>query len=271
MKFEIQTVTPEKAAEWLGKNEANRKLRERRAAALARAIREGKFKLTHQAIAFSKRGRLLDGQHRLRAICLANKPVKLVVATDVPEETFDVLDAGLPRKMFERLKSHPQHTAVISSLWRMMCRDTIQEWEAQLALELFGPTLSRMDAVSRPPRSKMNKATQEAAVALRLAGAIQARDEDGAIRVAWILDKLRRGDTAGLPPVVVSYYLQLAQGGPRNPEIGVSPDTDQFVRAWAALDPEREAATRLQINDHGAEVRAARTVFARVTENVFDE
>jgi len=69
-----------------------------------------------------------------------------------------------------------------------------------------------------------------------------------------------------------------ANGAPSTPRCrrttgtaGVSPDTDQFVRAWATLDPEREAATRLQINDHGAEVRAARTVFARVTENVFDE
>jgi hypothetical protein len=272
MKFEVQTITPIEAAKLLGKNEANRKLREHRAAAMARAMREGRFKLTHQPIALSKRGRLLDGQHRLRAIILANKPVKLVVATDVPEETFDVLDAGLPRKMFERLKTNPQHTAVASSLWRFMCRETMQEYEAQIMLDIFGPALAKMDAISRPIKNnRVSKAVQEAAFMLRLAEAIKSKDDNRAIYIGWVLGKLRRADTAGLPSVAISYYLQLAQGGPRNPGIGVSQATDDFVRAWVVLDPNRENVQRLQVNDHSAEVREAREVFQNVTEKVFDE
>lgn len=105
MRFEIVNVTPELAAKFLGKNDGNRKLREHRSAYLSRAILEGKWKLTHQAAAISKKGRLLDGQHRFRAICLANKSAEMVIAYDVPEDVFAVMDAGMPRQMHERLRS----------------------------------------------------------------------------------------------------------------------------------------------------------------------
>ena len=53
--------------------------------------------ITHQAIAFSESGRLLDGQHRLHAIVLANKPVTMLVAKNLNENTFSAIDCGVKR------------------------------------------------------------------------------------------------------------------------------------------------------------------------------
>lgn len=65
-KFEL--VTPKMAAEWLKLNTANRKLRRWWASAIASAIKRGEYVCTHQGVAFSASGVLLDGQHRLVAI-----------------------------------------------------------------------------------------------------------------------------------------------------------------------------------------------------------
>src|SRR5215510_6988131 len=133
MRFEKVTVTPELAAKLLLKNEGNRKLREQHAAGLARAIENGQYKLTHQAAAVTKKGRLVDGQHRMRAVILANKSVEMWIAYDVPDDTFSVLDAGMPRKMHERLQSDPKKTSVCTSLFRIMVRNgKAQEYEIEL-------------------------------------------------------------------------------------------------------------------------------------------
>lgn len=265
MRFEVVNVTPELAAKFLDKNDGNRKLREHRSAYLSRAILEGKWKLTHQAAAISKRGRLLDGQHRFRAICLANKAAEMVIAYDVPEDVFSVMDAGMPRKMHERLRSDAKHTSVVTSLFRIMSGNrTAHEFEVELLLEIFEEALR----AHRNTNSKVSKASISAALVLRIA-MLQAKDDnDGVMRIQWAVEKMHREDLVGLPPVICSFYRQQLEGVAS--EIGVSPLTDQFVRAWNAFDPEKESVTRLQVNDHAADVRAARVEFKLLTKGVFD-
>lgn len=270
MRFEVVKITPEQAAEWLGKNEGNRKLREHRAAYLASAILAGKWKLTHQAIAIGKRKRLLDGQHRLRAVCLANKSVEMVVAFDVPEDTFSVLDAGMPRKMYERLRTDPLHTAICTQMYRLMCTNrAAQEFEMELMLELFDDALKAYAQVTGGKGNKFAKAPMLAALVLRIAMHQKRNQHDGVARIQWLLEKLRRGDLVGAPPILNVYYRQTVEGV-RNLDLGVAPVTDQFVRAWNAFDPEQESATRIQINDHSADIRAARVEFKLITEAVFE-
>lgn len=274
MQFEIMEVTPELAAKWLGKNEGNRKLREPRAAALAKSMDAGKFRLTHQPVAFSPRGRLLDGQHRLRAICLSGKTIRLVVATNVPESAFEVIDAGLPRKMFERLRSDPKQTALATTMYRLMIGNRPpQEYEANLLIEILGPAMVKLEQVAKANRKgggKISKATEEAAICLRMMRAIKDDDFDAQVRINWKLEKLRRADMVGAPPIIVAYHKQLLDGV-KNTDIAVSPQVDQFARAWRAFDPERESLNRLQIDDHGLVMREARTEFRDMSQGIFDE
>lgn len=79
--FIIITITPEMAEAWLAKNNPNnRVVVKTHVASMAAEIEAGKFQLTHQPIAFAPDGSLADGQHRLHAIVLAKKPVRMVVA-----------------------------------------------------------------------------------------------------------------------------------------------------------------------------------------------
>lgn len=270
IRFELVNVTPEMAADWLSKNEGNRKLREQHAAALARAMDEGKYKLTHQAIALTKRKRLIDGQHRCRAVCIHNRPVNMYVAYDVPDDVFAVLDSGMPRKMHERLRSNPTSTTIMTKLFRIMVRSgRTQEYEISAMLDVFEPALSKWHAVTHKGPRKGFRAAHEAAVVLRLAMAVRRKDDDEVSRVQWLVEKVHRGDMAGAPPIINAFWRQLTEGV-ANLDLGVSPDTDQFCRAWRAFDAENEAVTRLQISDHSADVRDARVEFKFLSEGIFD-
>lgn len=270
IRFELVNVTPEQAGKWLASNEGNRKLREQHAAALARAMDEGKYKLTHQAIALTKRGRLIDGQHRCRAICLHNRPVPMFVAHDVPEDVFAVLDSGMPRKMFERLRSNAGSTTVMTKLFRIMVRSgRSQEYEISTMLDIFEPALGKWHAVPQKGARKGTRASHDAAIVLRIAIALAHKDDDEVSRIQWLVEKIHRGDMAGAPPVINSFWRQLVEGV-ANLDLGVSPDTDQFCRAWRAFDVENEGVTRLQVTDHSADVRDARVEFKFLSQGVFD-
>jgi hypothetical protein len=273
MRFEVQKVTPEQAEKWLTRNEGNRKLREARAAGLSRAILAGKWSLTHQAIAFSKRGRLLDGQHRLRAIVLARQPVEVVVAYDVPDEAFAYMDAGLPRQMYERLRKDKRHTAICSTVFRLLQSNRVpQEHEAELLMETFGPAMLKMDQITRPTtaRNVIKAAPYEGAIMLRIKEAMMDSDEDRVQKINFHMEKLRKGEISLLPPILQSFYRQTAEGV-KNPEIGVSPVTDKFVRTWIAFDPAKEDTSRLQVSDHRTATLEAQAVFHEATQGIFDD
>ena len=98
-RSEIMTVTPDVAQEWLLNNTSNRPLRKSHVAALALSITRGEWIISHQGIAFSTRGILLDGQHRLKAIIQAGIPVQMMVTTGVDENAYKVLDCGVKRTL----------------------------------------------------------------------------------------------------------------------------------------------------------------------------
>lgn len=79
--FEIMEITPEKAKEMLERNFNNRSINFKTVKMYAKQMFENNWDITGQAISFDTNGVLIDGQHRLAAICLANKPVKMLVAT----------------------------------------------------------------------------------------------------------------------------------------------------------------------------------------------
>lgn len=76
----VMTVTPKLAKEWLDRNvENNRTINHNRVKMYAEDMQAGNWKLTHQGIAFDADGRLIDGQHRLRAVIKAGVAVRMLV------------------------------------------------------------------------------------------------------------------------------------------------------------------------------------------------
>lgn len=123
MRSRSVRITPDRAAEWLAANTANRPLSRSTVRGFAEAMRRGDWLVTHQGIAFDSEGALVDGQHRLAAIVEAGLPVELTVFTDVEPGTFDVLDTGKRRNAADVLaidgeKSTATLAAMLRAVWQ---------------------------------------------------------------------------------------------------------------------------------------------------------
>lgn len=125
MRIEQETITPEMAKEYLAFNTINRPLRMRVVEGLMRDMKSGKFKLTHQGIAFDSCGNLIDGQHRLTACALSGVPITTLVARECDD--VEHIDKGAKRtftdaRFFDtdipKLKSNTM-TSVIRQLIRV--------------------------------------------------------------------------------------------------------------------------------------------------------
>jgi hypothetical protein len=95
----VAEITPELAREILEKcNRDNRPLKKDHIKRLTSSLKNNEWMLNGEAIAFSKSGRLLDGQHRLTACVSSGKPFKTLVIKGIEEDdAFGTIDIGKPR------------------------------------------------------------------------------------------------------------------------------------------------------------------------------
>ncbi|MBI9017345.1 MAG: hypothetical protein JEZ07_08815 [Phycisphaerae bacterium] len=101
----IMNVSPVRAKNWLeNANSNNRSLSQGHINKLARDMTNGKWKLTHEAIAFDPHGVLLDGQHRLYAVMKSGKDIEMAVTFNVPTNALMAIDCGKPRSVVDILK-----------------------------------------------------------------------------------------------------------------------------------------------------------------------
>lgn len=92
-------ITPNMAEQFLSRNTSNRRLRKSWSDALIREIKNGNYQTTHQGIAFTKSGLLVDGQHRLTAIKDSKQTVKMLVTTGLEDSVFQNIDRGMKRSL----------------------------------------------------------------------------------------------------------------------------------------------------------------------------
>jgi hypothetical protein len=261
MRFEEVLVTPEVARRWLERNAGNRRVRESHVEALALAMMGGEWRLTHQGIAFDPEGNLLDGQHRLRAVVLAETPVRMTVARDVAPEAFAALDLGKARRIADVLRSDPYDTEMATFVARLankgqhptppMVEATLRGFAAELAA--FRESV---------PRTKVRKLT---AVAVRSAVLVRSAAPGTRAYVLGAYAAVLALRLEEVPPVVQAFTRQLL-GKDMNAKGGATAKTAEvFVRAFQAFDPKRAGVPRLQVKDpEGQLADALRIVRAKV-------
>ena len=104
-RVQLMSVTPDRALHWLDNaNTRNRRLSEAYAEKLARDMRQDRWLLTHEGIAFDPHGVLLDGQHRLWAVVLADRTVEMYVWFDVTSEALMAINNGKSRSTVDILR-----------------------------------------------------------------------------------------------------------------------------------------------------------------------
>lgn len=102
METAVVLVNPEMALEWLtSHNNDNRRVRKATVARYATAMRRDEWVLTNQGIGFDVNGRLVDGQHRLRAIIEAEVAIPMMVVYGLEPGAFNVVDGGLLRGLHD--------------------------------------------------------------------------------------------------------------------------------------------------------------------------
>lgn len=96
-------VTPELAQKYLEGNVRNRKVSRHTVARYADDMSNGRWVLTHQGIAFSREGTLVDGQHRLLAIIESGVSVPMTIASGLDADAIMAIDQNRVRKSYEQL------------------------------------------------------------------------------------------------------------------------------------------------------------------------
>ena len=94
---EVVTVTPELAKEWLGLNEVNRKTRDEKDRQYSEDMREHRWVFNGDPIRFDNRGKVIDGQHRLRAVVLSGVAIQFLVVRALVPEAQATMDIGMAR------------------------------------------------------------------------------------------------------------------------------------------------------------------------------
>lgn len=112
-KITKMVISPEKAAMMLKRNTKNRPLKLRKVEQYAQKMRDGKWKLTNDAISYSGL-RLINGQHRLSAVVESGTTQEFFVAEGMDDNVFDVMDTGMGRSAGDVLaiKGFKSYTAL---------------------------------------------------------------------------------------------------------------------------------------------------------------
>lgn len=97
-------LTPEISAKILDElNSANRPLRPGRVAYWANIMKKGRWRYTHQGVAFDTNGTLQDGQHRLAAAAQEGYVLDIQISVGMPSDNHGVVDVGAPRSASDTL------------------------------------------------------------------------------------------------------------------------------------------------------------------------
>ena len=169
MKISVMEITPDLATEFLKRNTGNRAIRKRAVDQYADDLRRGNWKLTHQGVAVSPDGRLLDGQHRLSAIVQSGVAAQMVVALDVPESAYLVIDRGKPRLLADALHEDRRIVDPCAYICRLHNNfGSVEPHQAKDVLLNVGPAISEVVAACGHTAKGQTAAAIKAAVALLL-------------------------------------------------------------------------------------------------------
>jgi hypothetical protein len=97
-------IFPEAAKTFLDIDNVKRTLRTNKVELFAKTMLSGKWRLINNGIAIDLNGDLVDGQHRMQAIVLADIPVEFYLHTGLEANVKTVIDTGTFRSLADSLK-----------------------------------------------------------------------------------------------------------------------------------------------------------------------
>lgn len=137
-KTEWEYVDPELAEQYLENNEGNRKVRADVVDTYSRDLKAGRWLVTGDPLRIDTTGRLIDGQHRLKAVVKAGIGAWFLVIRGVDPHVQSVLDTQAKRTAADALRfaGYNRNVRVISGVARsaIQYKDFMENRESQAAL-----------------------------------------------------------------------------------------------------------------------------------------
>jgi len=255
----IVTVTPDMARKMLERNEGNRPKKKHVVARYAAVMLAGNWSLSPDGLIFGRDGRLLQGQHRLNAVIVADVPVDFVVWTNVDDNVFRVLDRGVVRTASDALGIDKRLSEVGGLIARLVNGDTKRPLDEDImviadALRDYHAYLIDGSNASRPI---VSAAPFRAAACVRMMAGYDRQ------YIKSVFDGLIHGDIASLPRIAQGVIASIAAGRFVSASGGAK-QTESFIRAWDVFDPAKRDNERVIIRDNSRAIKELRKIFSGV-------
>jgi len=115
-------LTPDAAREYLRDRRTIRPLTKTGTNRFVDIIRDDKWQITHQGLAFNRDGKLFDGQHRCAAVVATQRTVIVFAAFNADEATYTAIDSGKPRTNADHIThaGFEKHQTVLAPALRLI-------------------------------------------------------------------------------------------------------------------------------------------------------
>ena len=220
----------------------------------SRDIDEDQWRVTHQCIAFDARNNLVDGQHRLSAVVLANKPIDAYVARydDVESAMKLPIDMQAKRAVFEVLSVTRRDQETVSAMIRLIRGGGNVPTMAEIERAIINAR-SELDIVNGCITSTVkhrSAAPSRAAIVCLLREYSMSRDEIARTYRAFVAM-----DLDGLPKSIMALLKHLDGGTLKH---SGTDQRDLFIRVYYAFDPSNRHVKMIRISDPDAIARHIR-------------
>ena len=253
-------ITPEIALQFLSFNADNRPLRRTVVENFKGALLRGEYVMTHQGVAFSEAGILMDGQHRLTAISeLRDGSFPMLVTRGLPDDAFKSMDGGVKRTASDALKED-KRLVEAARLIAVLCSRS--ESKSSPTVPMLIPYIEEialnhaelMDAYSSAVKTWTSAPVRVAAIVALREGA----DID---YVKSIYRLLATRDLDAMPPVARALFKSESSGVVR-----ASNTTDMIARCLVVFDRRRAQNKIIKVNGTASTYALIRESFKEIVE-----
>jgi hypothetical protein len=261
MKTEIVTMTPAWASDLLKKNTNNRNIRQRSIDRFAKLLKNGEWKLTHQGVAVSWEGILLDGQHRLLAIEKSGISADVLLSTECDPSIYAAIDGGISRTNADAT-GLPNRVVQVLNFFAYQINGSAKPTPGEIAAMnvVFGEATQSLLTFAPLNRVAFSSAPVRAAVVfLMLEG-----NKDTADSAVNLYRRLTLMEFDGLPPSTASfakYCLTKPSNG------GSSGQFNYFCRALKAFDNRVNSSSQCAYSEkiHDSAIARIKSFYSKKT------
>lgn len=225
-----RVIDPATAKRMLALSGGNRVLRPKTIDAYAAEMKAGNWMLTHQGIAFDISGRLIDGHHRLSAVCKSGVTVTMNVTYNMAEDAALCIDTGRARNMADQLRIPDREAALLNLALRIATKSTVSRVKTRAVQQLLD---TRMAAMSTQLLLRNGSARRVySSAVMRLAAVVRVIEGEDIVWVLDTYDSFIKHDSSNLNAIQRSLQAQIARGSVRADGY----DHDLLARALKAFD-----------------------------------